>query len=89
MAVRISIQELAGLGGPGRFTLGPKVTISHVRDARDRRGLLIAGKCVRLTMTDEWGRDISMLWSDEQWRENMREWAAVTDLATAPDKEPA
>lgn len=88
-----TFEEIAQIDGfltPGH-TVRATIKVSHVHDCEDGRGLKLAGSYTRLTMTDAGGHAVSMLWSDEHWRDLMRDLALVADYPTAPDthKEPA
>lgn len=59
---------------------------SHVHDAKDARGMLILGNCVRFSMSDASGKSISMLFTDEQWAPLCDDMKAIVQRPTSPDQ---
>lgn len=68
------------------FSQVPRIIrVAHVHAASDRSGVALAGTYIRVTMTDEHGVSVSMLWSDEGWRDNMVRWTELSHGPSSPD----
>lgn len=58
---------------------------SHVYGCVDRRGLMLSGKYVRLTMIGENGEKVSMLYSEPQWLHLLETLRGVIALEVSQD----
>lgn len=61
------------------------ITVSHVSDAIDLRGLKIAGTCIRVTMINENGDKATMLFPESAWKHHLDAWQQISNLDPIPD----